>query len=74
MTPTEQFIARKKVEAPNSRTLRMLEKLVRFVAKVEGSGDYISKVTLQNDAMMLKQEIDRIASEPLNAAQPQNGD
>jgi hypothetical protein len=62
-TDTEQFIERKKVQSPHSRTLRMLEVAVRYIKGQCAEGKYGLNF---GAAYRASAELDRIASEPPN--------
>jgi hypothetical protein len=64
MTATDEFIQRKKVESPHSRTLRMLELAEDLLHQIDQSEDW----RLAHTAFDV---LDRIASEPPNAPQAQ---
>jgi hypothetical protein len=56
MTTTAQFIERKKVQSPHSRTLRMLEACLPFIQTCADDDDAEAEIILDL--------LDRIASEP----------
>ena len=60
MNATEDFIQRKKVESPRSRTLRMLDACLPFIQTCAEDDD--------TEAQEILNLLDRLASEPPNAA------